>query len=715
VGGMATVHRAELPGIEGFSKQVALKRMLPALADSEEGLSSFLREAQLASYLHHANVAHTYELGEIDGTYFIAMELINGHTLHAIMNRCAAMGSPMPVAVACSLLTQILDALDYAHNLADHSGQPLGIIHRDVSPSNVIVAADSGIAKLIDFGIAKASAAGMQTMNLTLKGKWAYMAPEYVELGQIDARADLFAVGVMAHELLVCRPLFSGADDVATLTNLRTMVVPEPSRANPSVPRELDHVVMSALARNPNARWQTAAAMRHALALVANRLGLEVPPSYIAGWMADLFGTASQFADDAPTMAGMAAYQDPDEISEQTYNPPVLDLSGTSPMPAYHPPVPDLSSTSPMPAYNPPAPEDELLELAPSPAPTRGRATPQGAPPQMSRPPGRMPTPAAASPVVPRIPTPHAGNPVLPRMPTPHAGNPVASRTATPHGASPTVPSSMEPLDLSNPPPAVARTSSRSKMPSGGSSTVARTATPHGASPTVARTATPHGASPTVARTATPHGAIPVAPSLDLDAPPLARNGGVPADFDPPMPGAVPRDFDPPMPGAVPRDFDPPMPGAVPRDFDPPMPGSVMPAAPRNEFAEPEVSADARPLSQMMTSETTMGLAYQDPATPAPAPPSSALPTPPPNTLRKAPRAATGAEPLWDFGGLKIEPLRPRVEAPTTAPVVVTVHDKKKDKKPRVPLSEGTKRVLIIAAAVLVTLGLAAAGYFLFA
>ena len=275
VGGMATVHRAELPAVDGFTRQVALKRMLPALADSDEGLSSFLREAKLASYLQHMNVASTYELGQIDGTYFIAMELIKGHTLHDIMNRCAQLASPMPVAIACALISQILDALDYAHNLADHSGQPLGIIHRDVSPSNVIVAADSGIAKLIDFGIAKASAAGMQTMNLTLKGKWAYMAPEYVEYGQIDARADLFAVGVIAHELLVCRPLFSAADDVTTLTRLRTLEIPAPSRANPSVPPELDHIVLAALARDPNQRWQTAASMRNALAAITQQLSLE--------------------------------------------------------------------------------------------------------------------------------------------------------------------------------------------------------------------------------------------------------------------------------------------------------------------------------------------------------------------------------------------------------------------------------------------------------
>jgi serine/threonine protein kinase len=619
VGGMATVHRAELPAADGTSKQVALKRMLPALADSDEGLSSFLREAKLASYLLHANVAHTYELGQINGTYFIAMELITGHTLHAIMNRCATVASPMPVAVACSLLIQILDALDYAHNLTDHEGQPLGIIHRDVSPSNVIVASDSGVAKLIDFGIAKASAAGMQTMNVTLKGKWAYMAPEYVEQGQIDARADVFAVGVMAHELLVCRPLFSAADDIATLTNLRMMEIPLPSRANPSIPQELDQVVMDALARNPDERWQTAAAMRNALAIVAKHMSLEASPGEIARWLGDLFGSFSQFDDGAPTMAGAMAYEDPDDapgrpsMPAQAFNPAVLDLA-----------VPDRAATSPM-----APPQEELLELAPIPAPKGTPAQP------MSRPPGRMPTPAAASPVV-RVPTPAAASPVVP------------SRTATPPAASPVV--------------------GRNRNPSGGNPVVPRTATPAAGSPIVARTRSPSGKSPQVAsRTATPPAATPVAAPLDLSAP-MPGDGNVPLDFDPPLP------------------------------------------PPRNEFSPPEVSGDSRSLSQMMTSDTTTGLAYRDPD--AAPPVASALPTPPPNTMRtKAPRLETGAEPLWDIGGLKIEPLKRRPESPTTAPVVVTVH---KDKQ-RVAMTESAKRLLIIAAAVLVTLGLAAAGYFLFA
>jgi serine/threonine-protein kinase len=345
---MATVHRAERAGV---ARPIALKRMLPALADSDEGLSYFLREAKLASYLRHANVASTYEVGEIRGTYFIAMELIEGKSLHAIMHRCAETATPMPLAVALAILHQILDALDYAHNLTDDTGQPLGIIHRDVSPSNIIVA-DTGVAKLIDFGIAKASAAGMQTMNLTLKGKWAYMAPEYVELGEIDARADLFAAGILAHEMLVGRALFSADDDLATLERLRTLPIPPPSQANRSVPPELDHIVMAALARDPDQRWQQASAMRSALVVVTQRLGLDTSAAQVARWLAELFAASATEV--------MAAVSAPEE-----------ELLELAPIAAGTPPVTAPRRTAPLGSQTPPA------DGAGPPAPVQGRSLAQ--------------------------------------------------------------------------------------------------------------------------------------------------------------------------------------------------------------------------------------------------------------------------------------------------------------------------------------------------
>jgi eukaryotic-like serine/threonine-protein kinase len=282
VGGMAQVHRAVEMGAD-VPRPVALKRMLSHIASSEDMVRSFVREARLASYLRHDNVAQTYDLGRVGDVYFIVMELITGRNLREVLRHCGRTTGPMPVPVALNILNQICDALDYAHNLRDETGQPLGIIHRDVSPSNVIVS-DAGVVKLIDFGIAKASGGGMQTMGGTLKGKFGYMAPEYIA-GRIDARADLFAVGVIAHELLTNRPLFSGRDDIDTLTRVRDMHIDPPSKKNPQVPLEIDDIVMTALARDPDRRWQHATALRTALTTLTRRLGLVASNAQMVQWL----------------------------------------------------------------------------------------------------------------------------------------------------------------------------------------------------------------------------------------------------------------------------------------------------------------------------------------------------------------------------------------------------------------------------------------------
>ena len=193
----------------------------------------FVDEARLASYLRHANVAQTYELGKVGDIYFIAMEYASGPTLAQILRQCQQAAGEIPLPVTVNILKQICEALDYAHNLCDETGQPLRIIHRDVSPANIIVS-NTGVVKLIDFGIAKATISSVKTQTGFIKGKFGYIAPEYIT-GRIDARADLFAVGVVAHEMLAGRRLFEGKDDFETLQNIREMnlaaaVALEPAR-----------------------------------------------------------------------------------------------------------------------------------------------------------------------------------------------------------------------------------------------------------------------------------------------------------------------------------------------------------------------------------------------------------------------------------------------------------------------------------------------------
>lgn len=283
VGGMATVHVAESRSAGGFRKRVALKRLLPHAADNPELVESFIHEARLAGYLRHANIAQTFDFGSVDETYFIAMELVSGPTLAQLIRQCRSTIGVLPFPISVNVLGQICEALEYAHNLTDEHGAPLGIIHRDVSPPNVVIA-NTGTVKLIDFGIAKAKTAHVQTQVGMVKGKFSYIAPEYLS-GALDRRVDLWAIGAVAYELLTGQQLFAGDDNLDVLQRVKTMAIPPPSRANPDVPPELDAVVMTALERDPDRRWQSAAAMCTALGNVASELRTVVTNDQLVQWV----------------------------------------------------------------------------------------------------------------------------------------------------------------------------------------------------------------------------------------------------------------------------------------------------------------------------------------------------------------------------------------------------------------------------------------------
>lgn len=261
VGGMATVHRAERR-VGGARQRVALKRLLPNAVTDPDLLKLFLDEGKLVSRLRHRNIAEAYDCGEVGGEYFLAMELVAGPTLKALLKKCAATVGLIPYPIALNLLTQVCEALAYAHELVDETGKRLGVVHRDVSPSNIVISTN-GVVKLIDFGVAKTTTTNTQAG--IIKGKLAYIAPEYLE-GGIDLRADLWAVGACAYELLTNKRLFTGDDDLELMRQVRSQPISPPSRINPDVPPELDAVVMTALSRDPDQRWQNATALRTALA-----------------------------------------------------------------------------------------------------------------------------------------------------------------------------------------------------------------------------------------------------------------------------------------------------------------------------------------------------------------------------------------------------------------------------------------------------------------
>ena len=296
VGGMATVHRAKELGIEGFERMVALKRLLPHLAEDEKFVRSFVREAKLASLLQHPNVVQLYELGRVGHVYFISMELIEGRDVRQILRQARKTTGPPPIPLVVEILTQLCDALAYAHTRTHESGQPLGLVHRDVSPSNVIVS-DSGHIKVIDFGIAKATSIHLRTQTGRVKGKMAYMSPEAIKGMELDARSDMFSTGVLAHELLTARPLFATKNDYQTLMRVQKATVAPPSTFNRDCPPELDAIVLKALSRDRENRWQSAADMRDALDDMRRTYNLNVNNNEVAAW------TKWAFAPDSPCPA----------------------------------------------------------------------------------------------------------------------------------------------------------------------------------------------------------------------------------------------------------------------------------------------------------------------------------------------------------------------------------------------------------------------------
>ncbi len=273
---MATVYLARLSGVGGFQRFVAIKRLHPHLAREPEFIEMFLEEARLAARIHHPNVVPILEIGTSEQGYYIVMEYVEGDTLGRLLARSAQTGVRLPTKVGLRVVIDMLAGLDAAHELKDDDDHPLGIVHRDVSPQNVLVGVD-GSARLSDFGVARATSRLSTTRSGQLKGKLAYMAPEQARGDRdIDRRADLFASGIVLWEVLACRRLFKGEGEADTLNRVLYEPIPTPRQANPDVPEALEAVVMKALDRDPAKRWETASDFADALEKVArehDRLG----------------------------------------------------------------------------------------------------------------------------------------------------------------------------------------------------------------------------------------------------------------------------------------------------------------------------------------------------------------------------------------------------------------------------------------------------------
>jgi eukaryotic-like serine/threonine-protein kinase len=286
-GGMAEVYRAESAGLEGFKKTVAIKRVLPHLAEKRSFIGMFLDEARLSAHLSHSNCVQVFDVGHGDGTYFIVMEYVDGADLKALAERWREMGRPFPMEEACHICVKVCEGLAYAHSLTDPQGTPLGIVHRDMSPPNVLITR-YGEVKIVDFGLAKANSQLEESEPGIIKGKFGYLSPEAALGHGVDSRTDVFAVGIILWELLAGRRLFQGETDLETVQRVQTCDIPSLSAVNPNVPLELDQIIMRTLARDPADRYQTAWELGRDLNQFLFQFGRGVSSFDIASLIADL-------------------------------------------------------------------------------------------------------------------------------------------------------------------------------------------------------------------------------------------------------------------------------------------------------------------------------------------------------------------------------------------------------------------------------------------
>lgn len=284
---------------------VMIKRIREDLHDEPDFIDFFLTEARVSLKCAHPNLPQVYELGNADGHFYLAMEYIRGHDLLALL-RAAAAATPVSVRAALTIGIGVASALEHAHALHEIDGASLHVVHRDVSPQNVLIST-AGAVKLIDFGVVRSAVAFHHTRTGVLKGKLCYMAPEQLEAaGNLDQRADLFALGILLHETLCARPLFRGRDDADTAERIRSMAIPDPSRVRDDVPVGLADVILRCLERDPVRRWASASDILEALDHVAEACGLAPTPVGLRREAAALCGTPPLPHPDARVGAGEA-------------------------------------------------------------------------------------------------------------------------------------------------------------------------------------------------------------------------------------------------------------------------------------------------------------------------------------------------------------------------------------------------------------------------
>ncbi len=341
-GGMAEVYRAKTrqPATGIGDRLLAIKCMRPQLAKEARFVEMFIREGKLAVLLDNDSIVRTYEIGRIEGRYFIAMEYIGGKDLTQILRRCQESNQRIPVPHACYIASKMSEGLNYAHTRSDAEGRPLNIVNRDVSPSNVRVSYD-GEVKLLDFGIAQAMLKFTSEIGV-LKGKFSYMSPEQIRGMPVDARTDVFSTGIILHEMLTTEKLFRGDTEFALMEKVRKAEVPPPSKFNRRVPEALDKIVLKALARDLPDRYQSAKELSEDLGNFMSQYRFQ--PTEMQEFVRGLFrADYGKEASEIEACRRASIDREPEEISIESG---AIQIDATQPIATPDPmPSPALPST----------------------------------------------------------------------------------------------------------------------------------------------------------------------------------------------------------------------------------------------------------------------------------------------------------------------------------------------------------------------------------
>ena len=287
-GGMAELFKAKRRGVQGFQKIVAIKRILPHLVENEEFVTMFIDEAKLAAQLNHPNIAQIYDLGKIEDTFYIAMEYVEGHDLRKILKKCKELGCLIPEPIVLFVASKVLSALDYAHRKKGLDNKDLHIVHRDISPQNIILSLE-GDVKLVDFGIAKAATKASQTQAGALKGKLLYMSPEQAWGEEVDKRSDLFSLGAVMYEALTGKKCFLADSEINILEKVRNVDYTPIKKVNPRISEKTVRIIEKALTRDPDKRYQSAKEMEQDILDVLNSLPFTVNERVVSEFINALY------------------------------------------------------------------------------------------------------------------------------------------------------------------------------------------------------------------------------------------------------------------------------------------------------------------------------------------------------------------------------------------------------------------------------------------